>query len=67
MRSLQASGWGEVDNQSFTLYHILGFLKRIDRLGAQIVRLLFSKDPEKGGPRTIVIEGRIRDVEITLY
>ena len=37
------------------------------RLGVQIVRLLFSKDPEEGSPRPITIEGRIRDMEITLY
>ncbi|BAJ49908.1 hypothetical protein CSUB_C0043 [Candidatus Caldarchaeum subterraneum] len=73
-RSLKVSGRGEVDKQYFSLYYLLRYLKGIDRLGIKGVRLLFSeapqefsKDPQKNSPKPIIIEGRIRDMEITLY
>ena len=56
-----------MDKQYFSLYYLLRYLKGIDRLGIKGIRLLFSKDPEKGSPRPIIIDGRIKDMEITLY
>nr|BAL57018.1 hypothetical protein HGMM_F46F11C07 [uncultured crenarchaeote] len=73
-RCLKVSGRGKVDKQYFGLYHLLRYLKGIDRMGIKGIRLLFSegpqefsKDPQKKSPRPIIIEGRIKDMEITLY
>nr|BAJ49071.1 hypothetical protein HGMM_F32H09C10 [Candidatus Caldarchaeum subterraneum] len=73
-RSLKVSGRGKVDKQYFGLYYLIRYLKGIDRMGIKGIRLLFSegpqefsKDSQKNSPRPIIIEGRIKDMEITLY
>ena len=41
-RCLKVSGRGEVDKQYFSLYHLIGYLKGIDRMGIKSVKLLFE-------------------------
>ncbi|BAJ50973.1 hypothetical protein CSUB_C1121 [Candidatus Caldarchaeum subterraneum] len=73
-RSLKVSGRGKVDKQYFGLHYLIRYLKGINRMGIKGIRLLFSegpqefgKDTQKNSPKPIIIEGRIKDMEITLY